>query len=145
MTFRCLVAITTLLALATSSAPVRAAEQAPDRSSAVRATHAVTSVALHHAVQEAHSEGAATRTSLTTYLARPDVRDQITGVGLAPDEVAARLAELSDVELARLQQQLMSDELKSTTAGLSAGATIVLVVAIVATAALLVHGIPNWP
>lgn len=99
--------------------------------------HSVTSAQLHQAVQSAHAKVAASRKGMNEVLARADVQSQLRLLGLAPEKVRAQVSMLSDTEIVRLHQQVMSAELQQTRNGLGTGAIIAIVIAGVAGVILL--------
>ena len=123
-----------------SGQSVRAAvaeDRVPADTSTAANAHSVTRTELHVAVQTFHGQTVAARKSVNDFLARPDVRTQIRRVGLAPDRVMSRVAMLSDEEILRLQQQVMTADLQKTPAGLSSGAIIAIVAVAVGGSLLL--------
>ena len=120
-----------------SSAPAFAADQSRQVPSKPASTHSVTTAELHRAVQISHEQAAAVRDSLQAFLARPDVKSQMSRIGIGSEKVAAQVARLSDAELGGVQQQLMAADLQLTPAGISRGA----IVAIVVGAVLLFVGV----
>jgi hypothetical protein len=72
---------------------------------------------------------AGARELVNQLMARPDVQKQLRRVGVAPAQMAASVARLSDEEVLRLQQQVMAAELQGAPAGLSTGAIIAIVCA----------------
>ena len=90
--------------------------------------HSVTSAQLHQAVQSAHAKVAASRKGMNEVLARADVQRQLRLLGLAPEKVRAQVSLLSDTEIVRLHQQVMSAELQQARNGLSTGAIVGIVI-----------------
>lgn len=62
----------------------------------------VVSTAMIRATQDAE----AARSRVALILAREDVRDQLQSLGVSPDEAEARIASLSDREIAQLDARL---------------------------------------
>jgi hypothetical protein len=91
--------------------------------------HSVSRTALHQSVQSSHARVAGARELVNQLMARPDVQKQLRRVGVAPAQMAASVARLSDEEVLRLQQQVMAAELQGAPAGLSTGAIIAIVCA----------------
>ena len=111
-----------------SSAPAFAADQNRQVPSKSASTHSVTTADLHRAVQISHEQASAVRNSLNAFLARPDVKSQMSRIGIGPEKVASHVARLSDQELGRVQQQLMAVDLQLTPAGISKGAIVAIAV-----------------
>jgi len=99
--------------------------------------HSVTSAQLHQAVQASHAKVAASRKGMNDLLVRADVQSQLRRLGLAPEKVRAQVSMLSDTEIVRLHQQVMSAELQQAPNGLSKGAIVAIVIAGVAGVILL--------
>lgn len=75
----------------------------------------------------------ARRAEIAAFLARQDVRDQMTALGVAPDEAAIRVDSMSDAEVIQVAQQI--DNLP---AGQAAGFSLVVVLLLVIIIILLV-------
>jgi len=91
--------------------------------------HSVSRTALHQSVQSSHARAVEARALVNQFMARSDVQKQLKRVGVAPAQMTARVATLSDDEVLRLQQHVMAAELQSAPAGLSTGAIIAIVCA----------------
>jgi len=122
MTIRSATAMVTLVsfALVVPAQDVRAA-------TAAGPAHSVTRTALHQAVQSSHTQAVEARTLVNQFMARPEVQKQLKRIGVAPDRLMAKVATLSDDEIARLQQQVMAADLQAAPAGLSSGAIVAIV------------------
>ena len=57
----------------------------------------------------AESQAESDRARVLAFLAREDVRQQIAGLGVDPDEAARRVQSLSDAEVARIANQMDQD------------------------------------
>ena len=57
----------------------------------------------------AETQSEADRERVLAFLAREDVRQQISGLGVDPDEAARRVQSLSDAEIARIVDQMDQD------------------------------------
>ncbi len=57
----------------------------------------------------AESQAESDRARVLAFLAREDVRQQIAGLGVDPDEAARRVQSLSDAEIARIANQMDQD------------------------------------
>ncbi len=68
------------------------------------------------------------RTYLMEELQREDVRDEMIRMGVSPDEAEARLAALSDAEVARLLRQAEQDKAGADVVGTLATIFIILLV-----------------
>jgi len=101
-----------------SSVPALAADQSRRIPSPSASTHALTTADLHRVAQISHEQANAVRNSLYELLARPDVKSQMSRIGIAQERAASQVARLSDEELGRLQEQLMTADLQVTPAGL---------------------------
>jgi hypothetical protein len=91
-------------------------------------THSVASADLHRTAQISHEQATAVRDSLNAFLARPDVKSQLSRFGMGTEKVASQIARLNDAELGRIQQQLMAADLQLTPAGIPRGALIAIIV-----------------
>lgn len=80
------------------------------------APHAVSSQDLHQAVQVSDLQAGANRKAVQEFFARPGIAAQIQRVGIAPEGISSRVAMLSDSELLRLNQQIMTMDLQKETA-----------------------------
>ena len=89
----------------------------PSGGSTVASLHGTAQAELHQAVQASQERTREARKAVQDFLARPDVRSQIQRAGLAPEDLAAQAALLSEAELLYVQQQIMSDDLQRGTAG----------------------------
>jgi len=118
-----------------STQDLRAAGAAASESA--NRVHAVSSAGLHEAVLVSQQQADEARKTLQSFLARPDVRTQIQRFGLSPEKVENRLAMLSDADLLRLQNQIMSADMQKGTAGLSGAAIALIVIAAVGGVILL--------
>lgn len=72
------------------------------------------------------SQAQADRALVTAFVARRDVRDEMRRMGLSPDEAAARVAVMSDIEIKRV-----ADGIKQAPAGQSAVGAVVGAVVII--------------
>lgn len=57
----------------------------------------------------AESQAESDRARVLAFLAREDVRQQIAGLGVDPDEAARRVQSLSDAEIAKIANQMDQD------------------------------------
>ena len=99
--------------------------------------HGASAAQLHQAVQTSHARVAEARKAMDGLLARTDVQNQIRRVGVAPDKLRARVAMLTDTEILKLHDQVMTPGMQQRSAGLSQGAIIAIVAAGVGGAILL--------
>ena len=79
--------------------------------------HAVSSAQLHQAIQASHAKVMAARQAMDTFLTRADVQRGIKRVGFEPTELRQRVAMLSDTEIVKLHQQVMSIQQQHMAAG----------------------------
>jgi glucose-6-phosphate isomerase len=91
--------------------------------------HSVSRTALHQSVQSSHVRVTEARALVNQFMARPDVQKQLRRAGIAPARMAATVAALSDEEIVRLQQHVMTADLQGAPAGLSTGAILAIVFA----------------
>lgn len=75
------------------------------------------------------AEVAADRDRVAAFLARRDVRNEFAALGVDPDEAAARVASLSDAEVARIADRI--DGMPAGQGALSAVIGAVLIIAII--------------
>lgn len=75
----------------------------------------------------------ARRAEIASFLARRDVQDQMSALGVAPDEAAMRVASLSDAEVLQVAQ-----EIDSMPAGQAGGFSLVVVLLLVIIIILIV-------
>lgn len=99
--------------------------------------HSATTAQLHQAVQASHARVLEARQAMDNLLARPEVQSQFRHVGVAPDKVRARVAMLSDSEIVRLHQQVMTPGMQQASGGLSQAAIIVIIAVAVGATVLL--------
>jgi hypothetical protein len=105
--------------------------------------HSATAAQLHQAVQASHARVAEARQAMDNLLARPAVQDQFRHIGVAPDKVRARVAMLSDSEILRLHQQVMTPGMQQASGGLSQVA-IIVIVAVAVGASILLLALLVW-
>jgi hypothetical protein len=129
MRLRSAVAVVTIASfLFGTTAPAFAADQSRQVATKATIAHSVTTADLHRTAQISHEQANAVRTSLNAFLARPDVKSQMSRFGIGSEKMASHVARLSDAELARVQQQLMAADLQVTPAGIPRGALIGIIV-----------------
>ena len=75
----------------------------------------------------------ARRAEIAAFLARQDVKDQISALGVAPDEAAERVASMSDAEVLQIAQKI-----DSLPAGQAGGISLVVVLLLVIIIILIV-------
>jgi hypothetical protein len=106
--------------------------------------HVVTSAQLHQAVQASHAKVAAARQAMDTFLARADVQRGIKRVGLEPTDVRQRVAMLSDTEIVKLHQQVMSIQQQHMAAGQDQGADQALMLILLLVIIAVVVAVVYW-
>lgn len=134
MTVRGFVSIVALAALifATSVQDLRAAGpmgQAGTVPSKMAAFHATTTAELHQAAHASYKQGREARKSVEEFLARPEVRNQIQHLGIAPERLTSQIAKLSEADILRLSDQMMAADMQKAPAGLSTTAIVLIIVA----------------
>jgi hypothetical protein len=95
-------------------------------------TRSLSSSKMHKAVQDTRVQASDARRAMDQLLQTAPIQTQIRRVGMSPDVIRAKVAALDDVEIVRLQAQVMPKGLQQNTAGLSSGAIVAIVVAGVA-------------
>ena len=91
-----------------------------------------------------NASAATDRDRLNTLMQREDVRQELQRQGIDPDEAAARVAALSDAEVARITAQL--DELPAgqSALGIIVGAALVVFIVLLITDILCVTSVFNF-
>jgi hypothetical protein len=103
-----------------------------DARAAVPSDHSMPRASLHDTVKASHQRAVDARQAVSQILTRPDVKAGLLQIGLTPEKLDKRIAQLSDQEIASLQQQLMPEGQQVKPAGLSTGAIVAIVCAGVA-------------
>ncbi len=88
-------------------------------------------VTTEQAVDEALSD--ARRARVESFLAREDVRRQITAMGVDPEEAARRVAGLNDAEIGRIAEIMDRDPAGQSAVGAIVGAILVIFIILLIT------------
>lgn len=128
MTLKAAITVVTSCAfLLTSVRPARASGEPPVPPSAA-AAHAVSADQLHQVLVQYQKRASTARVAVKRFFERTDVMGQIRTLGLSPDRLAQGAERLSDEDIVRLHEQIMTADQQAAPAGMGTAAIIVIVV-----------------
>ena len=108
---------------------------------AAASDHSMPRASLHDAVRASHQRSVDSRRAVNEVLASSDVKAELLRLGLTPEKLTKRIAQLSDQEIAALHRQLMPEGQQVKPAGLSTGAIVAIICASVGGALLMIWAI----
>jgi hypothetical protein len=109
------------------------------------ASHVISSQEMQEAVQASSQTAAEAKQAIQEFLMRADISAQIAKAGLRSSDVVARVQMLSDAEIMDMHQQIMKEELQtSTAAGWRRSGKIMTIIGLGLIAAGAAAMISNW-